>query len=190
MEISLHRHHEGSFRNRNLGVAGLPGADATGMVQSPEKGFEHPAAAPTVCRGVARRASIARHRSRRRRNADTGTISAGYWHPFDVFPHYKQRFQRRVFGYWEVGTLLEQMALAPAPAVSGLAEWPVSLEMHNQRDRHERYKASRLSLTALGKAILTQSDDFSRHNPIHRCRGGTELTNDRLWHWDAALIVP
>ncbi len=83
-------------------------------------------------------------------------ISAGYWHPFDVFPHYRQRFQRRVFGYWEVGTLLERLALAPVPAISGLAEWPFTLEMHNLRDRYERYKASKLSLTPLGKAILSK----------------------------------
>lgn len=117
-------------------------------------------------------------------------ISAGYRHPFDVFPHYRQRFQRRVFGYWEAGTLLEGLALAPAPAVSGLAEWPFTLEMHNLRSRFQRYKASRLSLTALGKAILMQAEDFSRHNPIHRWWGGTELTNDRMWRWDPVLIAP
>jgi hypothetical protein len=117
-------------------------------------------------------------------------ISAGYWHPFDVFPHYRQRFQRRVFGYWEAGTLLEGLALAPVPAVSGLAEWPFTLEMHNLRSRYERYKESRLSLTKLGKAILVQAEDFSRHNPIHRWWGGTELTNDRLWRWDQVMIAP
>ena len=61
-------------------------------------------------------------------------ISAGYVHPFDVFPHYRERFQRRVFGYWEAGALLEGLALAPTPAVSGLAEWPFTLEMHDERD--------------------------------------------------------
>ncbi len=117
-------------------------------------------------------------------------ISAGYVHPFDVFPHYKQRFQRRVFGYWEVGALLEGLAIAPAPAVSGLAEWPFTLDMHDLRGRHERYKESRLSLTTLGTAILVQAEDFSRHNPIHRWWGGTELTNDRLWRWDPVLVAP
>jgi len=117
-------------------------------------------------------------------------IAAGYEHPFDVFPHYRQRFQRRVFDYWEAGALLEGLALAPVPAVSGLAEWPFSLEMHNQRERHERYKQSRLSLTALGKTILAGTEDFSRHNPIDRWWGGTRLTNDRLWRWDPVLLVP
>jgi hypothetical protein len=117
-------------------------------------------------------------------------ISAGYVHPFDVFPHYRQRFQRRVFGYWEVGTLLEGLALAPVPAVSGLAEWPFTIEMHDLASRYERYKESRLSLTELGKAMLAQAEDFSRHNPIHRWWGGTELTNDRLWRWDPVLVAP
>ena len=117
-------------------------------------------------------------------------ISAGYVHPFDVFPHYRERFQRRVFGYWEAGALLEGLARAPAPAVSGLAEGPFTLEMHNERKRLARYKESRLLLTALGKAILAGTEDFSRHNPIDRWWGGTHLTNDRLWRWDPVLLVP
>jgi hypothetical protein len=117
-------------------------------------------------------------------------ISAGYVHPFDAFPHYRERFQRRVFGYREAGALLEGLALAPVPAVLGLAEWPFTLEMHDERERLERYKESRLSLTALGKAILAGTEDFSRHNPIDRWWGGTRLTSDRLWRWDPVLLVP
>jgi hypothetical protein len=78
-----------------------------------------------------------------------------------------------VFGESEVGTLLEGLALAPVPAVSGLADWPLTIGMHDHRSRNERFKASRLSLTELGKAILVQAEDFSRHNPIHRWFGGT-----------------
>ncbi|WP_225714412.1 hypothetical protein [Bradyrhizobium semiaridum] len=65
--------------------------------------------------------------------------------------------------------------------------------MHDQPDRHKRYKQSWLALTELGKAIVARTDDFSRHNPIDRWWGGTELTNDRLWRWDAetrALVAP
>jgi hypothetical protein len=117
-------------------------------------------------------------------------IAAGYVHPFEVFPHFKQRFQRRVYGYWEAGALLEGVALAPNPVVSGLAEWPFTLEMHDESERFERYKESRLLLTTLGKAILAGTEDFSRHNPIDRWWGGTRLTNDRLWRWDPVLLVP
>jgi len=120
-------------------------------------------------------------------------ISAGNAGPFDVFPGDRKRNKRRVFGYWEVGALLDGLAHCPVPAVVGLLEGPFTLEMHDDRNRHERYKRSELKLTALGEAILAQTEDFSRHNPIHRWWGGTELTNDRLWRWDRAnraLIAP
>lgn len=104
-----------------------------------------------------------------------------------------KRYTRRVFGYWEVGALLDGLARGPAPAVSGLDEGPFTEELHRDKARFERYKQSKLSLTALGRAVLAQTEDFSRHNPIHRWWGGTQLTNDNLWRWDPesrALIAP
>jgi hypothetical protein len=72
--------------------------------------------------------------------------------------------------------LLDGLAFSPAPAITGLEEDPFALDLHQDADRHRRYTQSRLSLTALGKAVLAGADDFSRHNPIHRWWGGTELT--------------
>lgn len=120
-------------------------------------------------------------------------ISDGNACPPDVFPGHEKRNKRRVFGYWEVGALLDGLAHCPAPVVSGLDEGPFTLEMHDDRDRRARYKQTRLSLTELGQAVLAGRDDFSRHNPIHRWWGGTKLTNDNLWRWDPAnraLIEP
>jgi hypothetical protein len=120
-------------------------------------------------------------------------ISEGNACPSDVFPGHQKRNQRRVFGYWEIGSLLDGLARGPAPIVSGLDEGPFTPELHDNRDRYAEYKQSRLSLTELGQAVLAGRDDFSRHNPIHRWWGGTELTNDRLWRWDPvnqALIAP
>ena len=65
--------------------------------------------------------------------------------------------------------------------------------MHEDADRHARYKRSRLALTELGKAVVGKTGDFSRHNPIYRWWGGTELINERLWRWDPenrVLIAP
>jgi hypothetical protein len=120
-------------------------------------------------------------------------LAGGHAHPYDLFPGHEKPNERQTFGYWEVGALLDGLARCPAPAVSGLEEGPFDDEMHEQDDRHERYRQSRLSLTELGKAVVAQADDFSRENPIHRWWGGTELTNDRLWRWDPddrALIAP
>ena len=85
------------------------------------------------------------------------------------------------------------MGCGPAPAVAGLDEGPFTEEMLNDDGRRTRYRQSKLSLTALGKAVLAQTEDFSRHNPINRWWGGTQLTNDNLWRWDPesrALIAP
>jgi hypothetical protein len=120
-------------------------------------------------------------------------ISAETLRPFDVFPGDGRRNGRRAFGYWEVGALLDGLAHCPAPAISGLDEGPFTIEMHDDPVRHERYTQSELNVTSLGKAILAGAEDFSRHNPVSRWWGGTELTNDHLWRWDPAsraLIAP
>ena len=120
-------------------------------------------------------------------------IAEGGKAPSDVFPGHESRNERRVFDYWEFGEVLDGLARCPKPAVSGLDEGPFSVEMQQDRERSERYEQSKLSLTALGKAILAGTEDFTRHNPIDRWWGGTHLTNDNLWRWDAAsktLIAP
>jgi len=111
-------------------------------------------------------------------------IGEGDAGPLDVFPGHLKRNERRVFEYWEVGSLLDGRARCPAPAVAGLDEGPFTLEMHNDRHRRERYMRSELKLTTFGEVVLAGTDDFSRHNPIDRWWGGTKLTNDRLWRWD------
>jgi hypothetical protein len=113
--------------------------------------------------------------------------------PLGLFPGHKKRNKRRVFEFWEIGELLDGLARCPAPAIAGLAEGPFTLELRGDRERRRRYDESRLSLTALGKAIFAGTDDFSRHNPVDRWWGGTHLTNDNLWRWDAAnrsLVAP
>jgi hypothetical protein len=120
-------------------------------------------------------------------------LATGHIHPCDLFPGHQKPNARRTYGYWEVGELPDALAHGSRPAVCGLAEGPFDDALHESGDRHDRYKKSTLSLTDFGKAILAGADDFSRHNPIHRWWGGTELTNDRLWRWDPEhrrLIAP
>jgi hypothetical protein len=120
-------------------------------------------------------------------------ISAGDATPFDVFPGYRKPNKRRVFDHWEVGELLDGLARCPAPVVSGLDEGPFTEEVQREPERHERYRRSKLHLTQFGQAVLARSEDFSRRNPIRRWFGGTKLTNQCLWRWDArnrALIEP
>jgi hypothetical protein len=92
-------------------------------------------------------------------------ISEGNASPYDVFPGHEKRNERRVLSYWEVGALLDGLAHCPSPAVSGLDEGPFTLEMHDDRDRHSRYKESRLSLTELGRAVLAGARRFQPVQP-------------------------
>jgi hypothetical protein len=120
-------------------------------------------------------------------------IARGDVRPFDVFPGHEKPNERRVYGYWEVGALLDGLARCPMPVVSGINAGPFSLEMHEVAARHARYKRSRLSLTNFGKVVLAGQEDYSNYNPIHRWWGGTELTNERLWRWNPqsrSLVAP
>lgn len=98
--------------------------------------------------------------------------------------------QTRVFRELEIGSLIEGLAHGPRPAVAGLDDELRTLEKEKYGPRLKAFQRSRLSLTEFGKSIVADKEDFSRHNPIHRWWGGTELTNDRLWRWDPVLIAP
>ena len=63
-----------------------------------------------------------------------------------------------VYGYWEVGALLDGLARCERPAVSGLDEGPFSLEMHDDLSQFDRYKRSQLTLTEFGKGVLVPGD--------------------------------
>ncbi len=99
----------------------------------------------------------------------------------------------RVYGYWDFGTLVAGLAGGEEPVIVGLPPGPFDLALHGDRERHHRYLNSRLSLSALGRALLRQEADLAAHRRIDRWWGGTHLTNDRLWRRDAGrerLIAP
>lgn len=99
----------------------------------------------------------------------------------------------RVFDPWELGALLEGLAFGPTPAIAGLDGKLATLDPDNGRGRNAAFRRSRLSLTEFGRAVLEGREDFRRRNPIRRWWGGTLLTNERLWRWDAqrrSLVAP
>ena len=109
-------------------------------------------------------------------------IASGYQNTNALF-HLRRLHRRRVFDEFELGALLEGLALGPKPAVAELDEKLRTLNYENDRGRHEIHLRCRLSLTEFGRAVVAHEEDFSRRNPIHRWWGGTELTSDRLWRY-------
>jgi hypothetical protein len=116
-------------------------------------------------------------------------IARGYTHANELF-YLSDLGQGRIFDEFEIGCLLEGLALNSRPAVAGVDDELRVLEKKNTRFRVGAFRRSRLSLTEFGKLVLAYKEDFSRHNPIDRWWGGTHLTNDRLWRWNPALMKP
>ena len=116
-------------------------------------------------------------------------IAGGFGRTNALF-YLQSLLRRRVFNDDELGYLIEGLAHGPRPAIAGLDDELRTLDREKDPGRGEAFRRSELSLTEFGKAILAHREDFSRHNPIHRWWGGTELTNDNLWRRDAALIAP
>lgn len=152
-------------------MAGLWCGDAAGLVWPVGDGVERSASASECCCRIARRASLAPHGPWRDGNADARFHIGMEADPAGRRLH-EARNSGRVFGYWEQGALLDGLVRCRKPPVSGLKEGPFTMELHDDRARHRRYNKSKLALTPLGYAILAQTDDFTRHNPIRRwCRG-------------------
>ena len=120
-------------------------------------------------------------------------VAPGEISPHRFFAFDTQNNPDRVYRLWEEGRIIDRLASCPVPAIVGLKEGPFDLALQQDDERRVRYGKSRLSLSTLGQALLDGTEDFSRHNPIHRWWGGTLLTNDALWRWDAAkreLVAP
>jgi hypothetical protein len=116
-------------------------------------------------------------------------VSTGPIAPQRAIAEYFRRTPLRVLGYWESGKRLHGLGQGEAPAILGLADGPFDLNLHDDRERFERYKQCKLSLSEFGQSLLKRQTDFPRHNTIARWWGGTRLTNDRLWRWDAVNRV-
>ena len=101
------------------------------------------------------------------------------------FDRLAQGFPDRVHGFWEGGRILDRFARCPVPVVTGIAERHLGMALMQDVERCRRYMQSPLSLSAPGSALAAGRDDFARHNPIRHWWGGTLLTTDRLWRWDA-----
>jgi hypothetical protein len=119
-------------------------------------------------------------------------VSNGPIGPMHVIRDYVRTTPGRILDSWELGERLHGLAECEAPAILGLDPGPFDEYLYRDRQRFARYERSRLSLSELGRALLQRQADFSRRNTIDRWWGGTKLTNDRLWRWDAVnrVLVP
>lgn len=116
-------------------------------------------------------------------------IANGAARPLDVYSDVSMNFGNSIFGYWQHGEMLEELARCEIPAVSGLPLDVFSYELHDDAERLRHYQKSSISLTEFGVELLTGKNDFAAHNSISRWWGGTRLTNQTLWRWNESSGV-
>ena len=124
MEAAWRRNPERSSRSRQHGLAGISAADAAGTgsicstaISAPCRSFGRP------CWNCSKNSPCAQPDLARRKCGLLELVAAGNSLPIALFYlRVQQAQQRRVFDYWEVGSLLEGLAHGPAPAVAGLDE--------------------------------------------------------------------
>ena len=117
-------------------------------------------------------------------------LEAGATTPPALFLATQREEDAAFMGDWSFWGLLDRLALAKAPLIVGLADAPFTPD---GRGVAEPYFRSELPLTPLGLKVLAGRDDFARHAAIDRWWGGTHLTAETLWRWDALsgnLIPP
>jgi hypothetical protein len=102
-----------------------------------------------------------------------------------------QKQEEAVFmGDWSFWRMLDALALADEPLIAGLDAAPFQ---HDVPELAKPYLTSLPTLTPLGADLLAGRADHAAANRIDRWWGGTHLSNDVLWRWDAEaqrLIAP
>jgi hypothetical protein len=114
--------------------------------------------------------------------------AATYW---DALGRYAHAFWPTTYGPLDAAAVLEALCCAPKPALSSAP--PIAKAPMDTPYRFGAYHQTALSLSDLGRDLLERRADYADHNPINRWWGGVELTNERLWRWDAAsrsIVAP
>ncbi len=120
-------------------------------------------------------------------------VSKGFDTPKKLIGHPSWHAGSNVFGYWERGRLLCDLALCAEPVLTGMKGERFTLELHNSTRRHRAFFDGAVALTSFGQALLAGKADYAAHNRVDRWWGGTRLTNENMWRWDStsrALVPP
>lgn len=110
--------------------------------------------------------------------------------PKSLFGAVQAMEEAMFMGDWSVWRCLEEMTFNTSPLVEGL---PARFSTSLPDDERQRYLDAGLSLTKIGRAVLTGEADHAQINNIDRWLGGTHITKDAIWRWDrnaTALVTP
>ena len=107
----------------------------------------------------------------------------------DVFARLLASEEAAFMGDWSAFRLIDDLAIAPEPLVSGL---PTLFPCRGDAVSVAQYLAAPLSLTPLGEAVLAGEADVIAVNGIDCWWAGTHMTSHETWRWDGMgqMLVP
>lgn len=116
-------------------------------------------------------------------------IAGGGLTPRDVFGRLLSSEDAPFMGDWSAYRLIDDLAGAAEPLVSGLDRVFPTL---GESAEIEAYLAAPLSVTAFGRSVLAGEADAIAVNGIDRWWAGTHLSGHDCWRWDARTrrLVP
>lgn len=112
------------------------------------------------------------------------SINRGLSRPGMLFARCQQMEAAQFWGDLGFFNIFSALQFCAAPLIAGLPEG-YSLALFQDDERRKAFLQSDVLLTALGKAILAGEDDHAAHNRIERYVGGTKITPENLWRFDA-----
>lgn len=118
-------------------------------------------------------------------------VAAGADRPHTLFRAVQQMEQAVFMGDLTFWRWLDGLAFAREPLVGGVREGGIAAA--RAQDEIRSYLTQQISVTDFGRAVLARAADHALVNGIDRWLGGTHLTTDMLWRWDARqrrLIAP
>lgn len=107
-------------------------------------------------------------------------VTEDYATPLQVI----SRMTHCVFGYWELGRLLNLLGRGPEPAITGIKDVPFDLALHEDAHSFNAYMSSTLNLSAFGLSLLLGEDNIMRKVSRKFWWGGTLITSERPWYWN------
>ncbi len=110
-------------------------------------------------------------------------IYTGNCTPVAIFHLFEENEEAAFMGDWSFWRILDSLAVGAAPLVTGFQLRGFSPSF----DEEERaaYMNSELKLTGLGSTALHGKKDAIPFRRLDRWMGGTHLTNQSCWRWDA-----